>query len=68
MRPAASDLLSIFSVNQTKVLLNLLQLVASQATAVENADHMLAERIDQTGTAAEFHQATVPKNNGIKFS
>ena len=64
LRPAASDLPSMFSVNQPEASLNLVQLAVSQATAVENADHALAEIIDQTGTSAEFHPATVPKNDG----
>lgn len=63
LRPSASTLSSMLSVNQSEASLNLVPLAVSQATALDEVDSMLAERLDPT-TAIKFHAVTLPKSDG----
>ena len=64
MRPLASELLPIFSVDQSKASLNIVHLVASQSTVLEQMDHALAVREGGVQAVGEFPAVIAPENDG----
>lgn len=63
LRPSASKLSSMLSVNQPEASLNLVNLAVGQATALSKVDRNLAERFDNA-RVDEFHPVPLPENDG----
>ena len=64
LRPLASELLPIFSVDQSKASLNVVHLAASQSTALEQMDHALALREGDVQAVDESPAVIAPENDG----